>query len=94
MTILESGYLSDVKLFKGGFQILYMFQVGCHFEISSLIGTKKLVDHQLRVRTDITFFDPHIFGKDESSYECLVFNFILCSTEATTYSLLDEVPFG
>ena len=71
MTVLKSGYLSDVELFKGGLQSLHMFQVGCHFEISSLVGSKKLVDHQLRVETNVKFFDPYVFGKDESAMRAL-----------------------
>ena len=60
-----------------------MFQVGCHFEISSLVCSKKLVDHQLRVITNVNFFDPHVFGKDDSGYESLVLSFVVSSTEAT-----------
>ena len=71
-----------------------MFQVGCHLKIPRLVGPQKLVDHQLGVRTDVEFLNPHIFDKVESGYECLILYFIIRGLKATAYSLLDYIPFG
>ena len=46
------------------------------------------------VRADVEFLNPHVFGKVESSYECLVVCFVVGSLEAIVYGLLDKIPFG
>ena len=58
MAVVEPGYLGDVELFEGGRQSLRMFQVECHLEIPFLVGSQKLVDHQLGIRTDVEFLNP------------------------------------
>ena len=93
MTIIESGYLSDVELFLGGLQSLNLIQVGHHFKISSLVGSKKLVEHQLKGGMDVEVIDPPVFGKDELGYKSLALSFVVSNTEVTAYSLLDEVSF-
>ena len=94
MAVVEPGYLGDVELFEGRLQSLHMFQVGCHLEIPCLVCSQKLIDNQLRVRADVEFLNPHVFGKVESDYECLILFFIIRSLEATTYGLLDQISLG
>ena len=89
MAVLESRYLKDVELFECRLQTLHMVQVGRHLLVSSLVGSNELVNHQLKIRMNVNFLDPHVIGKDEFGYECLVFSFFICSTKATTYGLLD-----
>ena len=87
--VLGSRNLNNVKLFEGRLQSLHMFQVGCHLKILGLLGPQKLVDHQLGVRANVEFLNPHVFGKVDSSYEFLVLYFVIHSLEATMYNLLD-----
>ena len=92
MAVLDSRNLSNVKLFEGRLQSLHMFQVGCHLKILDLLGSQKLVDNQLGIGPHVELLDPHVFSKVESDYEYLIFNFIFCCFEATSYGLLDQIP--
>ena len=94
MAVVEPGYLGNVELFESRLQIFYMFQVGCHLKIPHLLGFQKFVDNQLGVGADVEFLNPHVFGKVESGYECLVLCFIIRCLKDTVYILLDEIPFG
>ena len=89
MAVVKPRYLGDVELFEGRLQSLHVFQVGCHLKIPCLVCSQKVVDNQLGVGADVEFLNPHVFGEVESSYECLVLFFIICSLEATMYSFLD-----
>ena len=94
MNDLSSRNLSNVKLFESRLQSLHMFQVGCYLKIPSLVCSQKMVDNQLGIGMDVELLNPYVFGKVESGYKCLVFSFIICGFEATTYGLLDQIPLG
>ena len=52
-----------------------------------MVGSRELVNHQLRIRMNANFLDSHVFGKDEFDYEYIVLKFVVCSTEAIAYGL-------
>ena len=70
-----------------------MGQVGCHFGVSGLVGTKELVDYQLGLGSYVQLLDAHIFCELESGDECFILRFIVGGSEATVDELLDKATF-